>query len=94
MHCERCNMCVPKATSHVCVGGMAKDNPCPVCYQDLAESCDPAVFLNCGHALHWECAQGWMEMGGGAGLGGVCPLCRGGGRGACGVQVRVVMMRR
>lgn len=84
-HCDACGMCVPTRPSrpdwdtrrdpvrdtHHCVGGAAVDNPCPVCYEDLAASVDPATFLACGHAVHVTCLNEWARHGGGA-----CPVCR------------------
>lgn len=85
-HCTRCQMCIPTCVhpltnatqdAHTCVGGAAADNPCPVCYTDLASSCDAAVFLKCGHALHQQCAAEWWRLGGLAAMLGGCPVCRG-----------------
>ena len=77
-HCDACGLCVPAnhrpdwdtserppAPPHRCVGGKAADNPCPVCYEGMAESTDPATFLRCGHALHKSCLVAWIQQGNG-----------------------------
>ena len=87
-HCDACGLCVPAvhprpdwdtserppAPAHRCVGGKAADNPCPVCYEGLAESTDPVTFLRCGHALHQSCLVAWVQQGGGWNG---CMVCRG-----------------
>ena len=75
-HCKKCNMCVPKNTQHVCVGGLAEQNPCPICYCDIAQSTDPPVFLQCGHAVHLTCLNAWQSQGGLSWLLTGCPICR------------------
>lgn len=85
-HCEDCGMCVPTryhpqtettADAHCCTGGRATDNTCPVCYEGLAASYDPVVFLRCGHGVHHTCLTEWWRHGGVAAMLGGCPLCRG-----------------
>lgn len=76
-HCDTCNMCVPKRGKHRCVGGRAQDNPCPICYTDVAHSADPAVFLPCGHAVHLTCLNEWQRRGGALAFAYTgCPVCR------------------
>ena len=69
-HCDKCCMCIPKNKEHACVGGYAKDNPCPICYEDIATSVEPALFMSCGHALHKQCFIAWWKHGGSR-----CPMC-------------------
>lgn len=78
-HCDACGLCVPAehprpewdtssrptAPPHLCAGGKAADNPCPVCYEGMAESTDPVTFLRCGHALHQSCLVAWVNQGSG-----------------------------
>lgn len=86
-HCDACGMCVPKhhrpdwdtsqrpaALPHRCVGGKAADNPCPVCYEGITDSTDPATFLRCGHALHQSCLVAWVQQAGGWNG---CMVCQG-----------------
>lgn len=75
-HCNKCNMCVSKRSKHQCVGGLAKDNPCPICYTDIAQSTDPAVFLKCGHAVHRMCLTEWQHNAGALAWYTGCPICR------------------
>ena len=76
VHCSKCNMCVLKSSKHVCVGGFAEHNPCPICYGDIAQSTDPPVFLPCGHAVHVTCLHTWQREGGLSWLYTGCPICR------------------
>ena len=76
-HCDKCNMCVPKTSEHKCVGGLAKLNPCPICYCDISQSIDPPVFLHCGHAVHLKCLHEWQQYGGVLAWQYTgCPICR------------------
>lgn len=77
VHCDKCRMCVPKNSDHKCVGGLARDNPCPICYTDVSRSADPAVFLQCGHAVHLTCLNEWKRHGGVLAWWYTgCPVCR------------------
>ena len=75
-HCPKCIMCVPKRKTHYCVGGHAKDNPCPVCYEDISHSPEATIFLDCGHAMHLHCKIEWLTHGGSVALMYPCPLCK------------------
>lgn len=75
-HCSKCQMCVPKRHKHYCVGGNAKDNPCPVCYEDISQSVEATLFLDCGHAMHLHCKMDWLKHGGVVALMNPCPLCK------------------
>lgn len=75
-HCTKCMMCVPKRHPHFCVGGHAKDNPCPVCYEDVSQCPEATVFLKCGHAIHMNCQLEWLKRGGWAALTHPCPICK------------------
>ena len=76
VHCEKCQMCVPKGQKHYCVGGLAKDNPCPVCYEDVSQSTKPSLFLKCGHCIHLQCKIDWLNHGGMVALRHPCPMCK------------------
>ena len=56
--------------SHHCIGGHLNENPCPVCYEDVVESTESAMFLPCGHALHSSCFLALFTQGTGR-----CPIC-------------------
>lgn len=63
-------MNLPYTDSHHCIGGQLKENPCPICYEDMVESSESAVFLPCGHAVHALCLDDLYTQGSGR-----CPLC-------------------
>ena len=75
-HCAACQMCVPERHPHYCVGGLAKDNPCPVCYEDVSQSTEPSLFMGCGHCIHLHCKLDWLTHGGTVAQQHPCPLCK------------------
>ena len=71
-HCDTCGCCYNAAAfeGHTChanrLSGM-----CPVCQRQLFGSTVPAMFLDCGHAIHSTCYTRMLRTGNVC-----CPLCK------------------
>jgi hypothetical protein len=68
---QRCNVCITiaRATSHRCHPD-AMDNDCPICGEYLFTSSTAVVSMPCGHYLHKDCYNLYMETAY------KCPICK------------------
>ncbi|KAF2809305.1 zf-CHY-domain-containing protein [Mytilinidion resinicola] len=71
VHCKRCNVCISIAfaQSHRCVE-RATECDCPICGDYLFSSSIPVVSMPCGHYLHKECYNSYMQTAY------KCPMCK------------------
>ncbi|KAF2035440.1 zf-CHY-domain-containing protein [Setomelanomma holmii] len=70
-HCKKCNVCIAisHVTSHKCHPG-AMENDCPICSDYLFTSSTAVVSMPCGHYLHKDCYNLYMETAY------KCPICK------------------
>lgn len=72
-HCHNCNGCFHKESKvehdKICRGGLLKSN-CPICIENLSDTCKQVVILICSHAIHEECLNEFASKNKP-----VCPLC-------------------
>lgn len=72
-HCDQCNCCMPISSrgKHVC-RSQALNQDCPVCLENLMTSIRPSILAPlCGHAMHHDCYQQFLQHGNIA-----CPTCQ------------------
>ncbi|OCK78060.1 zf-CHY-domain-containing protein [Lepidopterella palustris CBS 459.81] len=71
IHCKRCNVCINIAfgDSHRCVE-RATDCNCPICGEYLFNSPAAVVSMPCGHYIHQECYNLYIETAY------KCPTCK------------------
>ena len=70
VHCDICRLCWQKGSDHVCATFTTTSN-CSVCFEDLQNSRDPVIVMNCKHAIHSKCQDRLFKSGN---IG--CPLCK------------------
>ncbi|KAH4037423.1 hypothetical protein HBI09_070350 [Parastagonospora nodorum] len=70
-HCKDCNVCIGMQHhgKHKCLAD-AIDNDCPICSEYLFTSSAAVVSMPCGHYLHKECYNLYMETAY------KCPICQ------------------
>ncbi len=71
VHCDKCNMCVPKSVydDHKCLNIM--DYLCPICMDDLFTSITGVFQLKCSHYIHISCLNELLKTSY------KCPMCYG-----------------
>ncbi|KAK7191015.1 hypothetical protein DPSP01_007811 [Paraphaeosphaeria sporulosa] len=71
VHCKNCNVCISIAfaTTHKCIE-RATDCDCPICGEYLFNSSTAVVSMPCGHYLHKDCYNQYMETAY------KCPTCK------------------
>ncbi|KAF1976128.1 hypothetical protein BU23DRAFT_588296 [Bimuria novae-zelandiae CBS 107.79] len=71
VHCKNCNVCISIAfaTTHKCIE-RATDCDCPICGDYLFTSSTAVVSMPCGHYLHKDCYNRYMETAY------KCPTCK------------------
>ncbi|KAF3766140.1 zf-CHY-domain-containing protein, partial [Cryphonectria parasitica EP155] len=69
-HCKTCRACISIATKddHKCIE-RATDANCPICNDDMFSSPQQVIFMECGHPIHRNCFQQYMNTSY------KCPLC-------------------
>ena len=74
-HCMRCNACFHMSLreTHKCQVQNTLDSACPICQDNLFESTESVVPLECGHALHSRCMTKLARQASGDIK---CPVCR------------------
>lgn len=58
VHCDRCCGCISSEhyPQHKCLEGSLQSN-CPICGENLFTSTSMAMFMPCGHSIHYTCHQ-------------------------------------
>lgn len=71
IHCDKCNMCVPKTLydNHKCLNII--EYMCPICMEELFTSRIGVVQLKCGHYIHNTCLHELLHTSY------KCPMCSG-----------------
>lgn len=69
VHCNTCNMCIPKSVydNHKCLNIV--DSSCPICMDDLFTSITGILQLKCGHYIHNTCLNELLKTSY------KCPMC-------------------
>ncbi|KNG52317.1 ring finger and chy zinc finger domain-containing protein [Stemphylium lycopersici] len=70
-HCKSCNVCISisHATTHKCLP-RATEGDCPICGDHLFTSSTAVVSMPCGHYLHKDCYNLYMQTAY------KCPICK------------------
>jgi RING finger and CHY zinc finger domain-containing protein 1 len=57
-HCDACGICF-SAQKHQCM--VKLDGACPICCIDMFDSTIPSIRVKCGHWMHGECFESYIE---------------------------------
>jgi len=70
-HCQKCDACISIGLkeTHVCVE-KTLHSQCPVCNEVMFHSTEGASILKCGHGIHRQCLENYIQHNY------VCPLCK------------------
>ena len=71
VHCKKCKTCVCKKGHKKNCVCLNIHEQCPVCFTDVFSARDNPQILKCGHVMHSECYQGFLENNNYK-----CPLCK------------------
>ena len=74
-HCKICDACyhLKDKDSHKCIAKKisSREDKCPVCLIKLHDSVKSTMFMICGHNIHLECYQNYVNSGKYN-----CPICK------------------
>eukprot|EP01083_Nonionella_stella_P152836 490340_1 len=70
-HCGPCGACIAAEmkSDHECIE-RKMDSDCPICGEYLFTSVRPVHFMKCGHSIHGDCLEKYMQRGNLT-----CPIC-------------------
>jgi len=66
--------CCEEVSKHVCCPSVCNEEPCSICLDTMVHNCN-VLKIQCGHAIHLECAQKWFSTCIMSGKPAKCPLC-------------------